>query len=58
MGDRGEMSWEVGVSRYKLVYMEWTNNRVLLPSTGNYFQYPMINRNGKQYILKRMYTHV
>ena len=26
-----------------------TDNKVLLYSTGNYIQYPMINQNGKEY---------
>ena len=30
------MEWEFGVSRCKLVYIEWINNKVLLYSTGNY----------------------
>ena len=41
--------WEAGVSRCKLLYIEWINNKVLLYSTGNYIQYPMINYNGKEY---------
>ena len=43
------MEWEVGVSRCKLSYIEWINNKVLLYSTENYIQYPMINHNGKEY---------
>ena len=35
-GVGGRMDWEFGVSRYKLLYMEWINNKVLLCSTGNY----------------------
>ena len=31
-----------GVSRYKLLYTEWINNKVLLYTTENYIQYPMI----------------
>ena len=27
--------------------LEWINNKVLLYSTGNYIQYPVINHNGK-----------
>ena len=42
------MEWEVGVSRCNLLYMEWINNKVLLYSTENYIQYPMINHNGKE----------
>ena len=43
------VEWEVGVSRYKLLYTEWKNNPVQLHSTENYIQYPMINHNGKEY---------
>ena len=35
---------------------EWINNKVLLYSTGNFIQYPLINHNGKEY-LKRMYVY-
>ena len=28
-------------------YLGWTNNKVLLYSTGNCIQYPVINHNGK-----------
>ena len=48
-GVGGGMEWEVGVSRCKLLYMEWINNKVLLYSTGNYIQYPMINHNRKYF---------
>ena len=41
--------WESGVSRCKLVYTGWINNKVLLYTTGNYIQYPVINHNGKEY---------
>ena len=29
------LDWEATVSKCKLVYMEWINNKVLLYSTGN-----------------------
>ena len=45
----GRMDWEFGVSRCKLLDIEWINNKVLLYSTGNYIQYPVINQNGKEY---------
>ena len=38
-----------GSPRCKLLYIEWINNKVLLYSTGNYIQYPVINHNGKEY---------
>ena len=55
-GGEGGMEWEFGVSRCKLLYIEWINNKVLLYSTGNYIQYPVINHNGKEY--KRECMHV
>ena len=42
------MKWETGVSRYKFLYVEWIN-KVLLHSTENHSQYPMVNHNGKAY---------
>ena len=61
MGDEG-MDWESGISRCKLLYIEWINNEVLLYSTGNYIQYPVINHNGKEYEKECVYiythTHV
>ena len=45
----GGMGWEAGISRCKLLYIEWINNKVLLYCTGNYIQYPEINHNGKEY---------
>ena len=53
----GGIEWEFGVSRCKLLYMEWINNKVLLYSTGNYIQYPVINHNGKEYIKKSLYMY-
>ena len=46
-GGEGGIDLEFGVSRCKLLHIEWTNNKVLLDSTGNYSQYPEINHNGK-----------
>ena len=43
------MEWEFGISRCKLLYMEWIKDKVLLYSTENYIQYPMLNHNGKEY---------
>ena len=47
---RGGMDWEFGISKGKLLYIEWINNKVLLYSTWNYIQYRVINHNGKEYI--------
>ena len=50
-GERGEggKAWEFGISRCKLVYIGWINNKDLLYSTGNYMLYPVINHNEKEY---------
>ena len=47
---------EVGVSRCKLVYIECINNKVLLYSTENYIQYPVISHNGKEYFKMHIYV--
>ena len=47
-GCGGGMEWEAGVSRCTPLYAEWIHNKVLLYSTGNYSQYPVINHNGKE----------
>ena len=47
-GSGGGMEWEFGISRYKLVYREWINNKVLLHTTGSYIQYSEINHNEKE----------
>ena len=46
----GGMDGEFGISRCKLLYREWINNKVLVYSTGNYIQYLVISHNGKEYI--------
>ena len=47
-GGRGEsgMDWEFGISRYKLLHLEWISNKILLYSTGNYFQLFVIEHDG------------
>ena len=46
-GSEGGKDWELGITRYKLEYIGWIN-KLLLYSTGNYIQYPVINRKGKK----------
>ena len=43
------MDWEFGINRYKVLSIEWINNKVLLYSTVNYIQSPGRNHNGKEY---------
>ena len=51
------MDWEFGISRCKLLYIEWIHSKVLLYSTGDYIQYSVINHTGKEYE-KRMYIYI
>ena len=55
-GDGGGKDWEFGISRCKLLYVEWINNKVPLYSTENYIQYPVINHNGKEYEKEYIYV--
>ena len=45
--DGGRIDWEVGVSRYKLLYIELIN-KILLYSTESYIQYTVINYTEKE----------
>ena len=49
------MEWEFGNSRCKLLYIQWKSNKVLLYSTGNCIQHPVINQNGKK---KNLYVYL
>ena len=49
-GSWGGMDWEFVISRGKLLYIEWINNKILLYNTENYIQNSVINLNGKEYI--------
>ena len=35
-GGGSGMDWEFGVSRYKLLHLEWISDEILLYNTGNY----------------------
>ena len=41
------MDWESGVSRCKLVHLEWISNKVLLYNTGSYIQSLEIDHDGR-----------
>ena len=49
------MDWEFDIGRCK--HIEWINNKVLLYSTGNYSQYPVINHNGKEHEKECIYMY-
>ena len=53
----GGTDWEFGISRYKLLYIGWLDNKVLLYSTGNHIQYPGINHKGREYQKECMYLY-
>ena len=48
VGGGGGIDWKFGISRCKLLSIEWINNKVPLYSTGNYIQSPGIKHNGKE----------
>ena len=52
------VDWEFGISRCKVLHIDWINNKVLLYSTGNYTQYLVINHNEKEYVKENMYMHI
>ena len=52
---RNRMDWEFGVSRYKLLHLEWISNEVLLYSTGNYIQSLGIDQDGRLYEKKNVH---
>ena len=49
---------QVGICRCNLLSTEWINNKVLLYSTGNYIQYPLVNYHEKEYEKEHMYIVV
>lgn len=51
-GGGGGMVSEGQVSRCRLLYTGWINSKVLLYSTGDYSQYPMVSHSVKE-CLKR-----
>ena len=57
-GGGGGMEWEFGITRCKLLYRQWINNKVLLYSSGNYIQYSGINYNGEEYEKECVHIYV
>ena len=50
------MDWEFGVSRCKLLHLEWIN-KVLLYSTRDYIEHPVINHDEKEYKRECIYEY-
>ena len=53
---RGGVDCEFGIFRCKLLYIEQINNKVLMHSTGNYTQYPVIHHSRTEYGKECIYT--
>ena len=51
------LTWEFEISRCKLTCIEWIN-KVLLCSTRNYIQYPVIKNSGKEYEKECIYIYM
>ena len=45
-GRGGGNGMEIGVSRCKLLHLEWVSNEILLHSTGNYIQSLVMEHDG------------
>ena len=56
-GEGSGMDWEFGVSRCKLLHLEWMSNEVIPCDTGNFIQSPGIEHDGRYYE-KRMSIYV
>ena len=54
----GGIEWEVWVSRCKLLYREWINNKAPLYSTENYIHYSVINYMRKQSKKEWIYIYI
>ena len=53
----GGINWEFGINRYKILYIKYITNKVLLYSPGNCIQYPVINHDGKEYEKEYIYMY-
>ena len=59
VGNQGEgTDWKFVVNRWKLIYIECINNKVLLYSTGNYIQHAVISQNEVEYEKGYMYVFI
>ena len=52
------MGEEFGISKDKVLYIEWVNNKVLLYSTRYHIQYPVINHSRKEYEKEYIYIQL
>ena len=57
-GGGGGMDWEFGVTRCKLLHLEWISNEVLLFSIGNYVHSLVMEHDGRKRMYIFMYNRV
>ena len=55
-GGRRGKDWEFGISRCKLLYTGWTNDKILLYNIGSYMQHIVINHYGTEYEKENIYV--
>ena len=58
MGEGWTGSLELADINYHIYSLEWIKNKVLLYSTENCIQYPVINHNGKEYEKEHRSTYL
>ena len=54
----GGDDWTFRISRCKLLYIAWVNNKVILHSTGNYIHYSGTNHSKKEYAKVCVYIYI
>ena len=52
------MDWEFGISRCKLLHLQWISPEVLLHSTENYIQSLGTEHDGRQYEKKKVHLSI
>jgi len=52
------MDWQFGFSRYKLLHLEWISNEILLCSTRNPIQSPVMENDGELCEKKNVYIGI
>ena len=57
-GGKGGTDGECRISRCKPLSIGWFNSKVLLCSTGNSIQCPVIKHNGKEYEKEYIYVYI
>jgi len=56
-GGGSGMDREFGIGRWKLLYLEWISNEVLLYSTGDYIQSLVVEYDRRKYEKKNVYMY-